>query len=357
MQLRDSQKAIGIDGDHITYVCDLNDAPVEAETITLADTVLLPGFVNAHCHLDLSHMKDQFSYNGSFSGWIQEVMAQRLTPDADAMRSAAQALIQSGVTSVNDHVGAWSDLSSITDLPLRYRFFVEVSGVTPETAATRLQMAQDLAIQLQREGKMATATPHSSYSLHAATRDSMIGNATTTLSIHYAESAEEKDYFVTGAGKMADFLHDLGAPQGKPTAMPFPKSFLAVHCNTVTDDDIQRLKTSGATVVHCPRSHRYFNHPPFPLQKLRDAGIPIQIGTDSLASCPNMDFLEELRAMREEFPFLTATEILKMASGNCQAGGAAFAPGQFADIVGLPMQDDILQGPVTFSMIGGKRVI
>lgn len=216
---------------------------------------------------------------------------------------------------------------------------------------------------------------------------------TPTCSIHCAESAEEWEMFTAGRGKLWEFVKERGAEAFDKNRSPIQhlaqhnllptRPWLAVHCNTLTDDDIVLLKKSRATVVHCPRSHRFFNHPPFPLEKLRAASVPIAIGTDSLASCPNFDFLAELRAMRDEFPFLSTEEILNMATGNRMhtfAGGvrrgsrsgsvrvseredwetAGQDPqhfGPITDIIGLPMQDDILQGPVTFSMIGGKRVI
>ncbi len=328
-------------------------------------------------------MAGQFSYKGSFSGWIREVMKQRLQPDADAMHEAALALLNSGVTTVYDHVGPWSDLSPILNLPLHYKFFIEVAGVTPETAEARLSMAQDLAIKLKREGYWAAPTPHSPYSLNADVFEAIVNSPSPQpspkgeggLSIHYAESAEEQEYFATGVGKMAEFLSELGAchPEAKPKDLieilraamddrrraqddrrgaQNDKGWLAIHCNTVNDEQIAMLISTNATVVHCPRSHRYFNHPPFPLEKLRAAGIPIAIGTDSLASCPNFDFLAELRAMREEFPFLSTEEILKMATQR-----DTLTPSDTDDMIGLPMQDDILKGPVTFSRIGGRRVI
>lgn len=331
---------IGIDGDRIAYIRPIAEAPHDAEVIDLPHTTLLPGFVNAHCHLDLSHLRGKVPFTGSFADWIRSVVTMRAHLTEDAVQDAARELQQSGVTSIYDHVGAHSELSYIIDTPFRKRLFLEVIGVTPETAKDNWGRQQERAIQLMRDGIEATPSPHAPYSLHHDTLEQLIGNATEMLSIHYAESLEEQE---------SGFLKELGVTIDA-LPMPFPSHFLAVHCNTVTDSDIQRLASIHATVVHCPRSHQFFNHPPFPLEKLRAAGIPIAIGTDSLASCPNFNFIEELQALREEFSILKTEDILQMATYRSQ-----ITPGAFADIIGLPQQSDLLKGSVSFRIFNGQH--
>lgn len=417
--------AVGVAGDRISYLLPVTDAPYDPEIIDLPHTTLLPGFVNAHCHMDLSHLREKVPYTGSFTEWIQKIVTMQQHLTRDDVQAATQELIRSGVTSVMDHVGVQSELAHIIDTPLHKQLFLEVIGVSPEIASVVLSKQNDRAAQAQRQGIPATPTPHAPYSLHSEVFEQIIQSScrtrsgihseeqsgsrlkagmTNILSIHCAESAEEWEMFVEGRGKLLEFVRERtkachserseessisdpsASPQDDKVKYSSPlqylaansivptRPWLAVHCNTLTDNDIVLLKQSRATVVHCPRSHRFFNHPPFPLERLRAAGVPVAIGTDSLASCPNFDFLEELRAMREECAFLTTEEILQMATTSSVRGELveqplgpstgsgrtvrhSLSPGNFADIIGLPQQNDLLNGPVTFSMIGGNRVI
>jgi cytosine/adenosine deaminase-related metal-dependent hydrolase len=423
-----SDHCIGIAEDRIQYILPISEAPHDANIIDLPHTTLLPGFVNAHCHMDLSHLRGKVPFTGSFTDWIRSVIAMREHLTEDDVSDAARELRHSGVTTVYDHVGTFSELSYIMDMPFRKRLFLEVIGVAPEAAEENWVHQQERAIQCLREGIEATPSPHATYSLHTGIFRELLDSScrtgsgiqtdlhsgsqrkagmTHSFSIHCAESDEEWEMFTRGTGKLAEFVRERATPplsirggRGELASEPhcrnpsqpplilrggaynsplqylskndlIPTSpWLAVHCNTLTDDDIILLKQSQATVVHCPRSHAFFNHPPFPLEKLHAAGIPIAIGTDSLASCPNFNFLEELCAMREEFPFLKTEEILGMATTRhpgLRAGvqsedqfGCRIKSGMTnlpADIIGLPLQNDLLQGPVTFSMIGGQRVI
>lgn len=382
---------IGVEGDRITYILPIAEAPRDTEVIDLPHTTLLPGLVNAHCHMDLSHLRGQLTFKGSFTDWILELVTLRSHVTRYAIHSAAHELVKSGVTTVRDHIGAFPDVDFFSSLPLHVTGYLEVFGPTSKIAHRIHSLQRARALAFQDLGIPTTLVPHAPYSLHPETAKTLI-NAPGSLSIHCAESNEEWDLFTQTNGKMLEFLKQRTREQDPENydtlfaltlqkqesplqfmkhAQLIPFDWLAIHCNTVTDGDIALLKESRATVVHCPRSHRFFNHPPFPLEKLRAAGIPIAIGTDSLASCPNFDFLEELRAMREEFSFLTTNDILSMAT--CQAGGAGVIlrqgdPGggsvnarltkpSTADIIGLPSQNDLLHGPVTFSMIGGRRVI
>lgn len=360
--------AIGISGDRISYLLPIAGAPRDPEVIDLPHTTLLPGFVNAHCHMDLSHLRQRVPFQGSFTEWIRALVALRAPLTEDGIRRATGELQNSGVTTLVDHVGASSELSHIIDTPLRQQLFLEVIGVTAETADESLELQRQRARILQDRGIAATPSPHATYSVHPGVFQKM--SPSGPLSIHCAEGDEEWELFTKGRGNLWGFVNSTvrGGEYHSPmhylaqhNLLPHSPWF-AVHCNTLTDGDMALLKKSQATVVHCPRSHAFFNHPPFPLEKLRAAGVPVAIGTDSLASCPNFDFLEELRALREEFGFLTTEDIFEMACAPLTPalsprGRGGLPVGALADIIGLRSQNDLLAGPVTFSMIGGKRVI
>lgn len=187
-----------------------------------------------------------------------------------------------------------------------------------------------------------------------------------------------------GRGVLFDFMTQLGRWMGdcgeKRTPLmhiaactPLGRRWLLVHMNELSDEDFELLESLPAdnlpSIAHCPGSHAYFRHSAFPLWRLRDLGINICLGTDSLASTSSLSMFDEMRTVARQHPDLPALEILKMATMNgAMALGmnrrlGAIAPGFFADLIALPCPaqiDDIHRAivkhrkPVSWRMLGGK---
>jgi cytosine/adenosine deaminase-related metal-dependent hydrolase len=206
---------------------------------------------------------------------------------------------------------------------------------------------------------------------------------------HVAESAVEYQMFTFGDGEMFDWMKrsgrdmadcGLGSPvQHLERSGLLAGNVLAVHVNYVGRNDASVLARRGVKVVHCPRSHSYFRHEPFPLRRLVRAGVNVCLGTDSLATVAKMrhqlvelSMFEELRALARREPSLSARQCLRMATVNgARALGmegqiGELAPGALADLIVVPLQgksppiyDRVLehQGRVTASMIGGRWAI
>ena len=148
------------------------------------------------------------------------------------------------------------------------------------------------------------------------------------------------------------------------------RPYLLVHLNELSESDFELLRKSAAhcSVVHCPRSHEYFQHSPFQFQKLRDAGLNICLGTDSLASNQDLSLFAEMRAFQKNFPGLPAEEILEMVTVNSARGlgrekvVGRIRSGFLADLIALPIEKSksifegiiSFDGTVSWSMVSGQ---
>jgi len=184
-------------------------------------------------------------------------------------------------------------------------------------------------------------------------------------------------------GALYDFMNSLKRPMedcGKSTPFNLLWSrgavgpqWLLVHMNTLLEEDFQLLaelpRGAGPHVVHCPGSHRYFNHPPFPARRLNELGVNLCLGTDSLASTASLSLFEEMRLLRAAEPWLRPEQLLRMVTVNParalrrrgQLG--QIVPGAFADLIALPMPgslggvyEDIVNyaEPISWMMIDGQ---
>jgi cytosine/adenosine deaminase-related metal-dependent hydrolase len=203
------------------------------------------------------------------------------------------------------------------------------------------------------------------------------------LTTHLAESIEEFAMFRHATGALYDFMRSLDRPMTDcGSATPFSHlwhngavgpQWLLVHMNTLLEEDFQLLaelpRGAGPHLVHCPGSHRYFSHPPFPARRLYDLGVNLCLGTDSLASTASLSLFDEMRALRAVEPWLRPEELLRMVTVNParalhrrgQLG--KIVPWALADLIAVPVPgslggvfEDIVNydKPVSWMMIDGQ---
>lgn len=361
--------------------------------VDLGDVVLLPGLVNAHCHLDYTDMAGQFAPPKIFSDWLKLITESKsgwnLGDYQKSWRNGARMLLQTGTTTV-------ADIEAVPELlpaawaitPLRVISFLEMIGLTPRRSP-RMVLAETLG-RIRRwkvTAERAGLSPHAPYStvpellrLTAV----MARKEKLPVAIHVAESATEFEMFKKGCGELHQWLKSTrdmsdcgcGTPVGhlERCGLLGP-NVTAIHANYLGRGDAALLAKRGASVAHCPRSHQYFRHAPFPLQRLVRAGVNVCLGTDSLASvCKNrrqplvLSMFEEMRALATAFPSLRAEAIVRMATVNgARALGLSgkvgeLAPGAAADLVTLPYSGKVSaagvgvlshRGQVSSSMIAG----
>jgi cytosine/adenosine deaminase-related metal-dependent hydrolase len=384
---------VAIEGNRIVAVGTVPDLQwVSAgPVLDLGEQVLLPGLINAHCHLDYTMMRGAINAPKQFTAWVQRINALKRSLDSTDYLNAIQRgfaeLLRWGTTSVCN-IEAFPELMvHLGRSPLRTWWFYEMFDIrhrstTDDVVAGALAFFQHRANSLDSFG----LNPHAPYTAsldlyHLA--NACASSFTMPLTTHLAESTEEYQMFRYGAGALHDFMDSLQRPMkdcGRTS--PFGHlwrngavgpQWLLVHMNTLVEDDFQTLaelpRGSGPHIVHCPGSHRYFSHPPFPAHRLHELGMNLCLATDSLASTESLSLFEEMRMFRRTEPWLHPEELLRMVTVNParalrrrgQLG--KIAPGALADLIALPapgtlggVYEDIVNydKPVSWMMIDGQ---
>ncbi len=392
--------AVFITGNRIRAVGPWSDLKPEAggEIIDLGEVALLPGLVNTHCHLDYTDMAGELPPPETFTDWIPLITAAKTAWSySDYARSwlrGAHMLLRNGTTTVADIEAMPDLLPEVWDAtPLRVFSFLEMTGIRARREPGEiLREAVEKIDSLSHARCSASLSPHAPYStlpelLRSSAR--VARKRRWPLCTHIAESEQEFEMFVHARGKMFDWLHrnqrdnsdcGLGSPvEHLARNQMLGKNLIAVHANLLAHGDAALLGKYRVNVVHCPRSHAYFRHPPFMRERLANAGVNLCLGTDSLATIrktgrpmPELDLFEEMRTLNVNDRTISPAEILRMATVNgARALGMVgqigeLSPGVFADLIAIPAagnNEDIHEtvlahtGPVSASMIDGRWVI
>ncbi|MCL5099422.1 MAG: amidohydrolase family protein [Candidatus Omnitrophica bacterium] len=367
---------------------------LEEPVIDLGDAVLLPGLVNAHCHMDYTHLAGRIGPTKTFTGWIQAIMTHKagwsMTNYAQSWAAGAQMLVRSGVTTVADMEAVPALLPETAGrFPLRIFSFLELIGIKKEIPASDvIRPVLDQVRFFETAGGRIGLSPHAPYSttsklLRLSVR--MARKWQWRLASHVAESEEEFEMFMHQGGPLFEWLKNQrdmsdcgrGSPvQHLEANRVLGPCLLAAHVNYLAPGDADLLARRGVSVVHCPRSHAYFRHAPFPHGDLSNAGVNICLGTDSLATVNQpagvrleLDMFHEMRALSAAHPELLMETIVRMATINgAKALGlegkiGELRPGVWADLIALPYRGSPAQvyegiaqhsGGLIASMIGGR---
>jgi cytosine/adenosine deaminase-related metal-dependent hydrolase len=379
--------AVVIAGDKITDVGTIGEIKTRnsGAVVDLGDRALLPGLINAHCHLDYTGLRGKIPPPNSFTGWIRSINAEKEKHSAQDYRCAieeglAEARKFGTTTLVNFE--AFPELISSVRPSGRIWWLAELIDVrTPKRAGEIVQAAVAALGGVEQWG----LAPHAPFTASPAMyrRCQEIGRRDKLLlSTHLAESREEMLMFSEGRGPLYDFLKSLGRDMsdcgGKTPLASFlgmhgsdSPGWLVAHLNELAESDFELLETSSHNfhVVHCARSHKYFEHSPFQFQRLQSLGVNICLGTDSLASTEDLSLFGEMRAFQKAFPQVSSREVLEMVTRNParalgQADGLGWIrPQTQADLVAVSVSgrletlyDEIisLEDGVAWSMVEGE---
>ncbi len=311
----------------------------KADCVDLGDCIVLPGLVNAHIHLDLCGLRtlpSKFSTPVSFVAWLQQVIAYRrsASPDEihDAIRQGIAESLRNGVTLAGDISADGTSLIELEDSPLRAVVFREVIGLTRERAReTWREAVRWLAERRGNTRCQLGLSPHAPYSvrrgLYRLTAD-VCRRWKLSWATHLAETLEERDLLQARSGPLRSFLEELGAwdecglCRDWQEVMRYAEDSghgLCIHGNYLSGTAPKRL-------VWCPRTHAFFGHEPHPFRTLMRQGSVIALGTDSLASNPDLNLLAEARTVLSRHPDVSPEEILRMATLN---GAAVLGLGDY----------------------------
>ncbi|MGE3808953.1 MAG: amidohydrolase family protein [Gemmataceae bacterium] len=344
--------------------------------LDLGNVALLPGFVNAHTHLDLSGLRGRCPPSNDFTTWLKQVIAHRRQQAADEMeadiRTGLRACLAAGTTLVGDISATGASAAILREAPITSVVFHELLGLTPERAASATETARSFlehfgAAERCRPG----LSPHAPYSVHAdlfRSAAELARRFAVPLAVHLAESQEELQLLREHAGPFVSFLQKLGVwhPDGlvrspaeviaRCAAAP---QRLFVHGNYL---DPANSFEPGSTIVYCPRTHAAFGHDPHPFRELIARNVTVALGTDSLASNPDLDVLAEARFLHARHGDLEGASLLRMLTLNgatalgMESETGSLTPGKYADMVVLPVAEEELPDPYALLLESSQPV-
>ena len=332
-------------------------------TVDLGEQVLLPGLINAHCHLDYTCLRGRIPPLKSFTDWIRSINAAKseLSPK-EYLASINQGFEEAkrfGTTAIAN-LTAFPELISQVQPPIRTWWFAELIDIrAPERANELLDAAIESLGRARPPGAPWGLAPHALFTASTdlfrrcgeiAQRDHL------RLTTHLAESREEIAMYRDASGPLYEFIKSIGRPMddcGNETplglfvgaldkrALPH---WIIAHLNELTESDFELLERSDSKfhVVHCPGSHKYFGHSPFAFDRLRSLRFNVCLGTDSLASNETLSLFDEMRAFQKNFPRVSPDEILQMVTVNparalrYENTLGQIRPGFWADLVAIP---------------------
>lgn len=310
------------------------------EGVTVEDVAVVPGFVNAHCHMELSHLHGKFRKGTGMAGFIDQINALRDWASDDVktalVRKWMDKLWKDGVSAVADISNDASSFPVKQTSPVYTRTFLEVFGTEPQDCDAVMASVRELKKTADEYGIDAAPTPHSCYTMspELLSASSAAGLESGFLSYHSQESQEEEDLLISGTGAMAEnrkragmstppvtgesslkyFIDRLAA--AKPA--PYREHVLLVHNVTLAQADIDAARSVMENVYWaiCPLSNIFIHNALPPVKLMRDNGLDICLGTDSLSSNDDLDMMAELACLHKNFPEVPMAELFTWASLN-----------------------------------------
>ena len=371
--IRDGRVAVA--GGRVAWVGAAGQAGMpDAPARDLGPGVLLPGLVNAHCHLELSYLRGKAPGSGGFVPWVESVVSARGTVPEAEMEAAAEAAIadlaRHGTVAVADVSNTLSHVAALRASGLRALVLHELLGWDPagarqilESALARIAALGDSRVTI----RLAAHAPHSVSPQLLALLVERGGPA----GIHLAESPDEVAFLREGDGAWGAFLARRGLghvafdpPGVSPVAYAdaagaLHPGLIAAHCVQTGAADRALLARRGVHVVLCPRSNASLGVGVPPLPELLEAGVNVCVGTDSLASVDSLDVLDDVAALHRAFPEVPARTLIRMATWNgARALGmadlGAIAPGMAGALAYAPA-DAAVSDPEAFLVSGDAR--
>lgn len=369
---------------------DVRNTYPHAPVTDLGDSILLPGLVNAHTHLELSNVVRPATA-GKFVDWIMDLMSQSLRigqPDGsavgDAVKRGVAECLKFGVTTVGDITKQCTVTRPILrDGPLRVVSYGELQAMAKRRGLLEQRFAPAADCSAESATLRIGVTPHAPYTVEPAGYRKCLDFARREgrpIATHLAENPDEAEFLAAGTGEFRRLWEvgvnawDDAVPRFAGGPIRFAKAMglldypsLLAHVNYCDDDELAILAAGQASVVYCPRTHQYFGHPPHRWREMLAAGINVAVGTDSRASSPDLNLVDDLRLLRQIAPDVPAADLWAMATTRAakaiQNGAVgSIAPGKAADFVAFAASghdplETVLQEPLlpTHVWIGGQR--
>ena len=381
--------AVAISGNRIIDLGSFDEVERRnsGEIVDLGEQALLPGLINAHCHLDYTCLRGKIPPQKSFADWIRAINAEKAKlSGADYLSSITEGFAEAkrfGTTTVAN-LTAFPELISQIHSPIRTWWFAELIDVRSPEQANEIV---DLAIEALKPAENWALAPHALFTASADLYrccEEIAQRENVLLTTHLAESREETSMFQEASGPLYEFMKSIGRPMsdcGRMTPLAafigvdraLPTEWIVAHLNELAESDFDLLETAERKfhVVHSPRSHHYFAHNRFPFERLRALKFNVCLATDSLASNQSLSLFAEMRTFQRNEPGLSPDKIFEMVTVNpalaldqSRHGGTLgrIRPGFQADLISIPRSgganlfEEIVafDGPIDWMMVNGR---
>ena len=332
-QLRDSVDKVLIfnEKDEFIAFVDIKEA---GDDIQYFEGILSPGFVNAHCHLELSHMKGMIPAHTGLQEFVKQIVALRqVAPEAiqEAIVNAEAEMMANGIVAVGDISNTLDTLTQKAKHNLAYYSFVELYDLDPSRAADKIEAGLEIQKQFQENCVRASLVPHAPYSVTNDLWNLLSAHfGIHTISLHNQETPDENDFFKTKTGSFLgmyertkvnlDFFEATGLSALQSVLPVFKKAHhgILVHNSFTSAEDIQAVHAAmdNAFWCLCPNANQYIEQTMPPVELLRSKKAKIVIGTDSYASNWSINILDELKTIQQNHPQIPLAEMLGWATIN-----------------------------------------
>ena len=321
------------DGEVISIV-NKKDA---GDDVEILNGIITPGFVNTHCHLELSHMKGLIPEKTGLVDFVYKVINERFFAEEEilsAIDTAEKEMIKHGIVAVGDICNNTLSLPQKMNNNLAYYNFVEASGWLPAVAQARSQRSKNLYDEFLKEIPATSIVPHAPYSVSDDLWKYLIPFfENKTISIHNQEAPFEDELFLQGTGdfvrmyRMMNIDNSFFSPSKKSSLQTYfhklsrAASVIFVHNTFTSQTDIDFItanKTVGQQLCFClcPNANLYIENALPPVEMLIKNNCSITLGTDSIASNWNLNILNEMKALQQHFTFLQLEKLLQWATLN-----------------------------------------
>jgi len=296
--------------------------------------ILSPGLVNAHCHLELSHMKGMIPAHTGLQEFVKQIVALRqVAPEViqEAIVSAEAEMIANGIVAVGDISNTLDTLNQKAKHHLAYYSFVELYDLDPTRAEDKLIAGLEIQKQFQENCVRASLVPHAPYSVTNNLWHLLSAHfGIHTISMHNQETPDENEFFKTKSGSFLgmyertkvnlDFFEATGLSSLQSILPIFKKAHhgILVHNSFTSAEDIQAVHAAmtNAFWCLCPNANQYIEQTMPPIELLRSENANIIIGTDSYASNWSLSVLDELKTIQHHHPQIPVSEMLGWATIN-----------------------------------------
>ena len=307
------------------------------EGVEIFSGILSPGFINTHCHLELSHLKNKIPEKTGLANFVHKVVTERHYTEEEivkAIKLAEEEMEQNGIVAIGDICNNDLAISPKNNERIHYYNFIEVSGWDPLIASERFERSKSIYDKYIANGKKTSLVPHAPYSVSCPLWEKIAPYYSgKVVSIHNQETLTEDEFFFKGTGELIKMYEMMkidnsfyNFPGTSSLQSYFEKLFqassvISVHNTFIKQDDINfinRKKPSGQLVSFCicPNANIYIENTFPPVLMLIDNEVNIVVGTDSLASNHQLDILEELKTISKKLPDIKTELMLTWATLN-----------------------------------------